>query len=253
MLITNFIKKTVQTGSHPFWGTATFVLGIVILGMVSGCETGPSPFIEVPPANTNANRNINSPIHPVIPEAITNNVANTNVSATAAAPAPDAYTLRAGDTLKISFPGSPNLNTSQQIRTDGKISLPLIGEVNAAGLTTAELQKKLMDLYAPQLTTKEVTVEVQSSSFPVYVTGAVLRPGKVSSDHPITALEAIMEAGGFDYTKANLKDVTVIRQEGNQTKRYVLNLRSAMRGGKSKAFYLKPADIIYVPEKFSWF
>ena len=92
-------------------------------------------------------------------------------------------------------------------------------------MTPGDLQKTLMNLYAPQLTSKEVTVEVQSSSFPVYVTGAVLRPGKIASDHPITALEAIMEAGGPDYTKANLKNVSVIRQEGNQTKNYNLNLK----------------------------
>ncbi len=110
-----------------------------------------------------------------------------------------------------------------------------------------------MDLYAPQLSSKEVTVEVQSSSIPVYVTGAVLRPGKITSDHPITALEAIMEAGGFDYTKANLKAVVIIRQEGNQTKKYNLNLKLEMEGNSSEPFYLKPSDIIYVPEKFSWF
>jgi polysaccharide export outer membrane protein len=155
--------------------------------------------------------------------------------------------------VKVTFPGSPDLNSVQQIRTDGKIALPLIGEVNAAGLTPDALQKKLMDLYAPQLTTKEVTVEVQSSSFPVYVTGAVLRPGKITSNHPITALEAIMEAGGFNYTTANLKNVTVIRQEGNQTTNYVLNLKRVIEGKASEPFYLKPADIIYVPEKFSWF
>jgi len=108
-------------------------------------------------------------------------------------------------------------------------------------------------LYAPQLTSKEVIVEVLNSSFPVYITGAVLRPGRISSDHPITALEAIMEAGGFDYTKANLKDVVVIRQEGNQTRNYTLNLKLIMDGKSSDPFYLKPADIIYVPEKFSWF
>ena len=69
----------------------------------------------------------------------------------------------------------------------------------------------------------------------------------------MTALEAIMEAGGFDYTKANLKDVEVIRQEGGQTKNYSLNLKLVMEGKSSEPFHLKPADIIYVPEKFSWF
>jgi polysaccharide biosynthesis/export protein len=166
---------------------------------------------------------------------------------------PTTYVLRAGDIVRIAFPGSPNLNSQQQIRSDGKITLPLIGEVEAAGLTPDALQKKLMDLYAPQLSTKEVTVEVQSSSFPVYVTGAVLRPGKISSDHPITALEAIMEAGGPDYTKANLKDVEVIRQEEDQTKTYKLNLRRVLDGKESEPFYMKPGDIIYLPEKFSWY
>ena len=226
-------------------GMATFVLGIAILGMVSGCQTEPSSFIAAP-SIPNTNYTI-SPVRPVIPEAATNVPAPK-------APPPAAYILRAGDTLKISFPGSPNLNSVQQIRSDGKITLPLgLGETDAAGLTIEALQKKLMDLYATQLSSKEVTVEVQSSSFPVYVTGAVLRPGKISSDHPITALEAIMEAGGFDYTKANLKDVVVIRQEGNQSKKYTLDLKRLMEGKSGKPFYLKPADIIYVPEKFSWF
>jgi len=105
-------------------------------------------------------------------------------------------TLREGDVLKISFPGSPSLDTSQQIRRDGKITLPLVGEVQAAGMSTETLQQNLVKLYAPQLATKEVVVTMASSTFPVFVTGSVIRPGKIVSDHPITALDAIMEAGG---------------------------------------------------------
>ena len=208
--------------------------------------------MEVSPAATNSHRM-------VIPKT-TNETANAVAHSTTPAPAtpatspvPNTYVLREGDVLKISFPGSPNLNSIQQIRTDGKITLQLVGDVNAAGLTPDALQKELMNLYAPQLSSKEVTVEVQSSSFPVYVTGAVLRPGKVSTDHSITALEAIMEAGGFDYTKANLKDVTVIRQEEGQTKKYTLDLKLVLEGKAGEPFHLKPGDIIYVPEKFSWF
>jgi polysaccharide biosynthesis/export protein len=73
------------------------------------------------------------------------------------------------------------------------------------------------------------------------------------SDHPITAFEAIMEAGGFDYAKANLKEVVVIRQEGNHTLKFVLNLKQVMEGKPATRFYLKPGDTIYVPEKFTWF
>src|SRR5262245_24003935 len=66
--------------------------------------------------------------------------------------------LREGDTVRISFPGAPNLNTAQTIRRDGKLALALVGEVQAAGLAPTELEKKLLELYGPQLQTKEVTV-----------------------------------------------------------------------------------------------
>jgi polysaccharide export outer membrane protein len=236
MMIRNSLDNTVRRGARFGSWLAMFAAAMAALAVVTGCQTEPEHFIPPVPAVTNS-------LRPVIPEAVTA-PATTNA---------EAFTLREGDILKITFPGSPNLNNIQQIRTDGKITLPLVGEVQAAGMTPVELQQKLMDLYAPQLSSKEVTVEVQSSSFPVYVTGAVLRPGKITSDHPMTALEAVMEAGGFDYTKANLKAVVVIRQEGNQTKRYNLDLKLEMEGKSSEPFYLKPSDIIYVPEKFSWF
>ena len=165
----------------------------------------------------------------------------------------EAISLREGDVVKIAFPGAPSLDTTQQIRRDGKIALSPVGEITVVGMTPAELEKEVLKLYAAQLISKEVTVTVESSSFPVFVTGAVIRPGKISSDHPITALEAIMEAGGFDYTKANLKAVVVVRTEEGRVKNYTLNLKLALEGKQSEPFYLKPSDIIYVPEKFSWF
>ncbi len=173
--------------------------------------------------------------------------------AQAEAATPEKLLLREADMVRVSFPGAPNLNTVQQIRRDGKLALPLVGEVPAAGLSPSELEKKLLELYGPQLQTKELSVTLESSAFPVYVTGAVLRPGKITSDRPISALEAIMEAGGFDYTKANLKKVKVIRHENGQPKYYDLNLKNVMNGKQSQPFTLKPADIIYVPERFTWF
>jgi len=161
--------------------------------------------------------------------------------------------LREGNTLNITFPGSSTLDTTQQIRTDGKIVLPLIGEVTAAGMTPEALQAELLKLYGPQVATKQVIVTVQSPSIPVYVTGAVLRPGPVSVDHPITALEAVMEAGGFDYTTANLRAVVIVRQEKDRTIKYKLNLKRALAGAEGQPFYLQPFDIVYVPERFTWF
>jgi polysaccharide export outer membrane protein len=166
---------------------------------------------------------------------------------------PLAQTLREGDVLKISFRGVPNLDTTQQVRRDGRITLSMVGEVKAADLTPTELEKQLVQLYAPQLVTKEVTVTVVSSSFGVFVTGAVIHPGKIMSDRPITALEAVMEAGGFDSAKANMKAVVVIRNKGGQTQNYTLNLQLVLEGKQNEQFYLEPSDIVYVPEKFSWF
>lgn len=164
-----------------------------------------------------------------------------------------ALKLREGDTIKIAFPGTPSLDTTQQIRRDGKVALALIGEVKAAGLTPTEFEKNLVKLYASEIVSKEVNVTVVTSNLPIYVNGAVLRPGKILSDHPITALEAIMECGGFDFGKANTAAVTVIRYEDNQVKNYSLNLKLALEGQQVDPFYLKANDIIYVPERFAWF
>jgi len=200
------------------WG-----LGLWLLALVAGCQTQGPQFSEFG-ERTN---------HTIVP--------------------PEIIALREGDVLKISFPGSPTLDTTQQIRRDGKITLPLVGEVQAAGMTTEALHENLVKLYAPQLSSKEVTVTVASSTFSVFVTGSVIRPGEITTDRPLTALEAIMKAGGVDYTRANLKAVTVTRLEGGQFKTYTLNLKLVLEGKKSEPFYLKPSDIVKVPERFTWF
>lgn len=167
---------------------------------------------------------------------------------------PEVQTISEGDVLKIEFPGSTNLNTTQTVRRDGRISLSIIGEVVVAGMTPADLEKDLAKQYSTQLLSSEVNVTVVSSSFSVFVTGAVLKPGKIQPDHPISALEAVMEAGGFDNEKADTEAVVVIRQmPGGGTKNYTVNLKDVIDGKSSEPFYLKPYDIVYVKEKFSWF
>ena len=161
--------------------------------------------------------------------------------------------LREGDTVRLTFPGATALDSTQQVRRDGKVTISLGGEVDAMGKTPAELEKEILSRYGDQLANRQVVVTVSSSAYPIFVTGAVLRPGKITADRPLSALEAIMEAGGFDYNKADLKAVTVLRQNGNEIVNYKLNLWEALRGPKSTPFYLKPADILFVPEKFSWF
>jgi polysaccharide export outer membrane protein len=176
-----------------------------------------------------------------------------STKATMDLPHSEAITLREGDILKITFPGSPNLDTLQPIRRDGRLNLPLIGEVEAAGLTPAALQDKLIQTYASQISTKQIVVQVQSSTFPVYVTGAVIRPGKVLTDHPLDALAAVMEAGGFNYELADMKHVKIVRNENGVMQHFVVNLKAILQSKGTQPFWLQPNDIVYVPEKFSPF
>ena len=161
--------------------------------------------------------------------------------------------LREGDVLAITFPGSTNLNTVQQIRRDGMISLPLLGDVTAVDLTPAQFQEKVVKMFEPQVATRSVLISVQSSAFPIFVTGAVQRPGKMLIMEPMTVIDAILDGGGFDYQRANIHKVRVVRQSNGKTERFVLDLQLVLDGKNTKPFYVRPNDIIFVPEKFTWF
>lgn len=158
--------------------------------------------------------------------------------------------LQEGDIIQVAFAASTNLNTTQRIQLDGQISLQFVGKMKAAGKTPVELEKSIEQLYQPQLRSAEsITVTVVSSSAAVYVAGAVLRPGKIPLERPFTVLEAIMEAGGVDNTRAKLSGVTVLRVEGGQRIARKINLKHTLEGKESFLFYLQPHDVIYVPEK----
>jgi polysaccharide biosynthesis/export protein len=156
--------------------------------------------------------------------------------------------LNAGDVIKISFPGAPELNQTQKVGTDGTMSLPLIGEVLAAGKSPGELQSELANLYKPQLQDNEVLVAVENRAIPIVVSGAVQKPGKIVFERPATVLEAIMEAGGFT-PQADLKRVSVIRIVKGQHLTQHYDLRAALRGSPTGAVYVNGGDVIYVPEK----
>jgi len=166
---------------------------------------------------------------------------------------PAVQQLSAGDVIRISFPGAQNLDETQQIRRDGKVNLYMIGEVVAADKTPAMLEKDLLQAYSGQLLSKEIKVTVVSSSFAVYVSGAVMRPGKIAPDRALTALDAIMEAGGFDTARANMKEVRILRQVGGKLETHILDLKAVLEGRDNQPFYLRSHDSIFVPEKFSWF
>ncbi|RYD74308.1 MAG: hypothetical protein EOP84_20110, partial [Verrucomicrobiaceae bacterium] len=162
----------------------------------------------------------------------------------------NAAALAPGDVVRISFTGARQHDLAQRIRPDGKISLPMVGEVSASGRSVATLQSDLSRLYKTQLQDSEVVVILDSSAAAVYVTGAVNKPSKVPLDRPMTALEAIMEAGGFDPGLANLKKVLLVRNNNGRQYTQTLDLTPALREQSSEAFFLKPYDVIHVQERF---
>ena len=216
------------SNKRPALGKVIFSLPLlaaaIALTFLTGCET-------IPVASTSASQRSDS----------------------SSAVSDDVLTLKEGDVLKIAFPSVPTMDTQQQIRPDGRLSLPIIGEIVVAGKSTDALAKELVELYSTKIVSKEVMVTLVSSSFSVYVTGAVLRPGKIIVDRRISAFDAIMESGGFDKAKADLTAVVVVRQENGQSRKFSLDLQKILEGGQVPPFYLKPFDTVYVPEKFSWF
>jgi polysaccharide export outer membrane protein len=157
--------------------------------------------------------------------------------------------IQEGDLVSITFQYSTNFNATAKIPLDGFLNLESVGLVKASGKTPLELQTELAKLYKPQTKDDVVTVKLLSAATAVYVSGAVFRPGRIPMERPMTALEAVMEAGGFDPNRARLSAVTVVRLEEGRQKTYHVNLRRVLQGEEDSPFYLKPFDIVHVPTK----
>jgi len=163
--------------------------------------------------------------------------------------------LKEGDVVKVVFPNGDKMDSVATIRPDGKITLPIIGDVSVSGKTPAQMQKELAEKYSKDIRSSDlISFVVQSSSFQVYVMGSVMRPGKVVSDHVLTVLDAIMEAGGFDPDKSQLKSVKVVRTKSDRTQTFMVNLQGVQKpGAPLEIFYLQPNDIVMVPQKLVLF
>jgi polysaccharide export outer membrane protein len=161
------------------------------------------------------------------------------------AAAPSAVTLLAGDVVKLTFPGAPELTQSQKIRTDGKVNLPLIGEVQASGKTILTLQSELVQRYKVELKTSTVIVTLESSVTRVTISGAVGRPGSFTFERPTTVFQAIMEAGGASEF-GTLKNVHLVRLINGQQHTEIMDLRPVMSGATSKPYYVRDGDVIVV-------
>ena len=156
-------------------------------------------------------------------------------------------TLGTGDVIDIKFYYTPELNDSHTVRPDGKIMLPLVGEVIVSGKTPDELRDELVKLYSPELRRPEIVIILRSLyERRVYVGGQVNAPGFILMPGPLTVLEAIMQAGGFNLQTAKVNDVVVIRQENGKYKGISLDFKKALKGKEVQTYFLEPRDIVYV-------
>lgn len=159
------------------------------------------------------------------------------------------YRLQPRDMVAIRFWGNPELNEEQRIRPDGRISLPFIDEVPAAGLTPRELDDVLTVKYAAELARPDLTVIVREAALPqIFVGGEVTFQGIVPLTDNLTLFRAVQRAGGFK-TTARRKDVLLIRRlpDGTSIARKI-DIRPIMSGADPNADVVLAAnDIVFVP------
>lgn len=159
------------------------------------------------------------------------------------------FILQAEDQLQLSFPGAPELDTALQVRRDGVVSVPIIGEVLAAGKTPRQLEELIAKRLENELVSNEVMVVVLESHFTYYLEGEVRSPGIIQSFRQLSVLEAIIAAGGINQNTGKLNSVVVIRRKGDSYRHYELDLKAVIDGKRDKAFVLESHDIVSVPQR----
>jgi protein involved in polysaccharide export with SLBB domain len=157
-------------------------------------------------------------------------------------------TLGPGDDIELQFVYLPRFNVSRTIQRDGKIQLPFVDTVMAQGKTPSELREELTRLYSEVLKNPKLMVITRSlAQDRVYVGGEVKEPATLDLSAHMTALEAIMRAGGFDMRSAKVKNVIIVRHKDGQRYGCALDFRDALDGKEAQPFYLEPYDIVWVP------
>jgi len=162
------------------------------------------------------------------------------------AAAPEVYRIGPEDILQIAVWKNEAMSRTLPVRPDGKISLPLLSDVQAAGLTAIELREILTKKLAEYMPNPEVSVIVSEiRSFKVSVIGEVSRPGRYELRSWTTVLDVLALAGGFTQFAARTK-IVILHPEGRTMKRVLFNYNK-VAAGEQENFYLRNGDIILVP------
>jgi polysaccharide export outer membrane protein len=158
------------------------------------------------------------------------------------------YVIGPEDILYIHVWREDALSRTVPVRADGNISLPIINEIKAAGLTPLQLKEALTMRLKEFIESPTVSVTVtEANSFKVYVSGQVRTPGVYRLRSETTVLQIIPLAGGFTEW-ANQKKIIIIRRENGKEKRIIVNYKKIIKGGDSGSnIVLEPGDTVIVP------
>jgi polysaccharide export outer membrane protein len=170
-------------------------------------------------------------------------------TAATAAPATDAdYKIGPQDVLRIDVWKEPDISRIAPVRPDGRISLPLLNDVQAAGETPTQLAATLTEGLKKFITNPQVTVSVSEiNSRRVYVTGEVTKPGAFPLLPNMTVLQALSSSGGFSQF-AKIKGIYVLRVEDGKQVKHPFNYKDVVSGKKPELnILLQPGDVIVVP------
>jgi polysaccharide export outer membrane protein len=158
------------------------------------------------------------------------------------------YLLGPEDTLEISVWKDEALTKQVVVRPDGKISFPLIGEVQASGRTVDDLRQEIVKKINEYLPDPVVTVMVFGiNSYKIYIIGKVNKPGTYTLGKAVNVMQALSMAGGFS-PFADLNDIGILREENGNQVRIKFNYEDVVKGKKlEQNIYLRSGDVIVVP------
>jgi polysaccharide export outer membrane protein len=162
---------------------------------------------------------------------------------------PDGYRIGTGDVILVSVWKEPDASQEVTVRTDGRVTLPLIKEVELAGLTPAEAEKRLAERFDKMIPGADVTLIVRAiNSRRVFLVGAVRTVGSVNMAASLTVLQAIAQAGGLtDFAKK--KNIYILRNESGRQVRIPFNYEAVIKGERMEQnILLQPDDTIVVPQ-----
>ncbi|HJT86281.1 MAG TPA: polysaccharide biosynthesis/export family protein [Bryobacteraceae bacterium] len=238
----------------PKSGTADSARGVAeSKAPAAASQTGPDPASKAPTSAQAATGTLvaggPTKLTPLGTPPVGAPLANGPAATAANADMPRDYVIGEGDVLQVSVFGEPTASVQAVVvRPDGKISVPLLGDIQASGFTPTDLAKSLTEKLNDLIKAADVTIVVtQINSKKVYIVGAVKKEGPIPYTYRMRVMQAISEAGGLtDYAKR--KRIYVLRNENGKSRQLPFDYAAVLKGQRMETnVELLPGDTLVVP------